>query len=629
MALALTNGVRKAANRIARIVAAEMAGRAHDNPSLLQKGVKRKGQGKLARGASYEDIERRVVKLANEWAVQKELPAAERTGSFSARAKTASKAASITRFKENLANGTFRIPSAEEKAILASAHRIAMTQMKRVYGGGRGFIKRQAGAKGGRYKVKAKSVEKTAFGGRVTYKGRAGGKAYADSALQAYNLARVGSRKSDANFDYDARKYREAIGTGKKFHGVSGRILLEKGWSGSKGTKKRNSKKSGNRSAAQLANDAKLSKIAQLRKVVRKATGASTKGMSVEDLKAAARAHGGYSNNNPGVFGGLALTNPGVFGGLALTNGPFVVAGVSAIKLIGTGAAAALTLAAASSYVDEYLPKVPVIGEYLSNLTVPAAVPMIGGITLNNTVAGTLIGGLTIGLSQFIGRKIGSHQVIQYGSAIGTGILLIGPALDIAAGGAGGVHGISSEELGGLALDNYGGIAVDNTGAYGDGMAYQLGAISGGDDYGQASLGDAFYSGADFDANEGQAMLQGRDSFLRKFGSAPHRIDQHGGRAGGASHLAGRAGHRWGWLVKMIGWQNAEKIAALPPKQRVRVLKGLRENALATFKQLTQQDVAATLAPDEFAAIPTAGGADGVHGAHSSYGSTIFGGQGL
>ena len=82
----------------------------------------------------------------------------------------------------------------------------------------------------------------------------------------------------------------------------------------------------------------------------------------------------------------------------------------------------------------------------------------------------------------------------------------------------------------------------------------------------------------------------------------------------------------------MIGWKNVEKLAKMPPEARVKAIKQLRESALSTFKQISQQAQVQALAPQEFAPVVSgavSGGAEGVHGASSSFGSTIFGGQGL
>jgi hypothetical protein len=355
------------------------------------------------------------------------------------------------------------------------------------------------------------------------------------------------------------------------------------------------------------------------------------------------------ARNNPGVFGalaldnygGLALDNYGGFGGLALSNPlPFGV-GVVAIstgKVIVTGLAGAALHAVVGSKIEEYLPNIP-MGDKLLALEVPESIPVIGGMGLSNTVTG-IIGGLAVILgSQYLGRKFAVHGLAEYGSAVGGGILIAGPILDYAAKGHSDKAGLSADDLAGLAIDNYGDLGAlsedqySGVGVFGDGMAYELGPIVSDDEYGQASLGDAYYSGADFDVDEGDCIVRGRGRFQGKYGTAPQRIEQHGGRQeGSASHLAGRPGHRWGWLIKMIGWKNVEKLAKMPPAARVQAIKQLRDSAMATFKQISQQSQVQALASSEFAPAVSGlntFGADGVHGASSSFGSTIFGGQGM
>jgi len=341
-------------------------------------------------------------------------------------------------------------------------------------------------------------------------------------------------------------------------------------------------------------------------------------------------------------YGALALDN---YGALALDNPVPFVGGVAADagKLVLVGLAGALGHAFVADKVEDLLPKIPVIGEKLLDLSVPDAIPVIGGMELDNTVSGTIAGIALIAISQIAGRKLGQPMLSTYGSALGTGIIMAGPILDFAGGtSAGGDdEGAEDADIAGLALDNYGafyeddlsGLALENTGtfgdAYGDGMAYQLGAIAEeGDDYGQASLGDAYYSGADFDLGEGQALVNGRGAFHRRFGAPTRRVQRMGGTRGGASHLASKPGHRWGWLIKMIGWANVQKLAAMPPKQRVIVIKKLRSNALDTFSQLQVQAQEQVLSAPELAPLGQTG-PDGVSGVFGAYGATVFGGAGL
>ena len=364
--------------------------------------------------------------------------------------------------------------------------------------------------------------------------------------------------------------------------------------------------------------------------------GLSIKEQSALYKQAKANPRGAKSYYRQKHYGALALDNYGAlaldnYGALALDNPVPFVGGVvaSAGKLALTGLVGALGHAYVSPKAEDLIEKIPG-ASMLLELEVPEAVPLIGGMPLTNTIVGIITGAAILAASQYAGRKFGQPMVAQYGSALGAGIALVGPVVDFVS------QDDADEDLAGLALDNYGGLALDNegtfgdAGSYGDGMAYQIGAITSEDqtDFGQCSLGDAYYSGADFDLGEGQALLNGRHAFRSRFGHAPQRIANHGGRSSGASHLAGRPGHRWGWLIQMIGWANVQKLAAMPPKQRVAAIGKLRANALESFKQIQVESQEQILAAPELVPLG-ADGPDGVGGAFGAYGATIFGGAGL
>jgi hypothetical protein len=342
-----------------------------------------------------------------------------------------------------------------------------------------------------------------------------------------------------------------------------------------------------------------------------------------------------------GIFGALALDN---YGALALDN-PMSVDGIKA-SVMKYGAQAAVGIAGAavaikvSPMVTEQVAKIPVAGDFLLGMSIPATipgteieVPLLGGMSLAHTMSGVVTAVALSGAVEALLRYGPSIPVLGdflgYLAPYRTHIHALSGGLVIGGGYADYTSYAGGGDLGALALDNegiFGALALDN--GYGDGMAYQLGAISSDDaDYSQASLADAYYSGADFDLAEGQAVLKGQTEFRRRYGRAPVRVASHGGQSAGPSHLAGRTGHRWGWLVKMIGWSNVQRLAKLPPKERVHIIKGLRSNAITTFKQLQIQAEEAQLASPELTAAPS--GPDGVSGAYSSFGSTIFAGQGL
>jgi hypothetical protein len=180
--------------------------------------------------------------------------------------------------------------------------------------------------------------------------------------------------------------------------------------------------------------------------------------------------------------------------------------------------------------------------------------------------------------------------------------------------------------LGGLALDNVsalGGLALDN---FGDGFAYQTAPLQASNvgDYTQCSMGDAFYSGADFSSAEGQCIMNGRETFFGQFGAPSYRpkSDPHS-----ASHYAGQPGHRWGWLIQTCGWPKAQQIAALPPRKRLKVIAEMRKAAMAAFQRETLLSrasavEAATPAPESLlpAAGSVAGGASAPGGPVGAYG---------
>jgi hypothetical protein len=139
--------------------------------------------------------------------------------------------------------------------------------------------------------------------------------------------------------------------------------------------------------------------------------------------------------------------------------------------------------------------------------------------------------------------------------------------------------------------------AIDMPG-YGDGMAYNLGGLGlqGGDmgaievlgDYSDAVMADAAWSGPDFSAMEGEAALSGPGPWRRRFRAPPIQAKR---QAQHTSRHAGRPGHRWGWLIKLVGFENFRKIAALPAQQRMAFIDKLRKDSVAAVVGLTEADV--------------------------------------
>lgn len=130
--------------------------------------------------------------------------------------------------------------------------------------------------------------------------------------------------------------------------------------------------------------------------------------------------------------------------------------------------------------------------------------------------------------------------------------------------------------------------------AFSDGMAYEVVPLGAEDvealqgiavAYSDAALGDAWYAGQDFSVDEGESLLAGPQVWRERFQPAINRT-----RAPGAMHSrhAGQAGHKWAWLIKWVGWENAVRLAKLPPEERKQALDQIRAAAMASATQVTQ-----------------------------------------
>lgn len=348
--------------------------------------------------------------------------------------------------------------------------------------------------------------------------------------------------------------------------------------------------------------------------------------------------------SNPGMFGG------GMFGGIALEN-PALLGAVPVLKYGAiTGAAAAGGLFVHYKAVPwvsaNVYTKIPVVGEYLVKYNYAAT----------GLLAGTVIAGVAARLQ---GDARTAAGLVATGVFAAGGMLQLAkhlgllneqgeveaPSLELTEEEV--VAAEPSAELsgmfGGIALENRGfhGIALENEGmfgglGYGDGMAYEVASLAppslsgfdqGVSDYAGASPADALYSGADLDVHEGQAAVSGQAAYMAKFGHPPVRIAAMGGQVA-HSHLAGRQGHRWGWLIKMVGFNRFQQIAALPPAKRLVILRKMREAALAAYRQelaASAQLPSAEVSPVDVSGA-TAVAAGAASGADSSYGAMLFAG---
>lgn len=278
----------------------------------------------------------------------------------------------------------------------------------------------------------------------------------------------------------------------------------------------------------------------------------------------------------------------------------------------GIGVAGALVaLAAVSPYVEEQVGRVPVIGEYLAEMPFTVSALGVGALT---TAGGYAIGQARAGLS------------------IGTAAVVGGLFLDLFPRVADFVAGyLPGTNKAGIAYSGiaYSGIEVNPRQYAGVVVNPGYGAADEHDmmlEYGDAADGDAAHSGEDMDDDEGQALMDGPRAFFGRFGRPPRVASRI--RAAYSRH-AGKKGHRWGWMIKLVGPRKAAEIAALAPAQRQAVIADLRRCALSSLQAqmaASQQGSTSQIADGGYNISHE--GAPGAAAGAGGYGSLVYAGAG-
>lgn len=242
-------------------------------------------------------------------------------------------------------------------------------------------------------------------------------------------------------------------------------------------------------------------------------------------------------------------------------------------------------------------------------------VPVLGSVGLNNlsftatgAVAGASLGGLGYAFGRpALGLGLGA---LAFASGIVLDVVSLVLGKDAEAGSAAEDEASDMGEIFNRGVEygelydavsggpvTYGDVALDGSVAPGYGGIVEDGAVVGGgygtlhSEYADAMAGDAQYSGPDFSAAEGQALMDGSTAWFSKFGRSPVRASSIRGTS---SRHAGRAGHRWGWLIKLVGMEKAAQIAALPPERRLAVIASLRKQAVDSLANLMAEQAAGT-----------------------------------
>lgn len=275
--------------------------------------------------------------------------------------------------------------------------------------------------------------------------------------------------------------------------------------------------------------------------------------------------------------------------------------GITTLVLAGAAGAAHYYLA---PMVDEQVTKLPVVGEYLG----------YAPYTITGAAASAVVFGL--------GRLAGAGR---FTDKVALAALLGGPVLDVVDFFRSRASG--SSDMGSIVYNGLGNIAVTTNPAYGEIAVMERANPGYGADtetapmileYGDAQGADAYLSGEDFDDLEGDALIRGPRAFFARFGPPPRVASRV---QGSYSRHAGRQGHRWGWLIKLVGFQKAAEIASLPPAARLQVIEALRRQALASLPAIMSQQ-AALPAPSAYTTMMSdaqaAGGPVGYGGVFAS-----------
>lgn len=295
----------------------------------------------------------------------------------------------------------------------------------------------------------------------------------------------------------------------------------------------------------------------------------------------------------------------------------------------------------------------PMVADYLAKM-LPSRVdlPVVGSVGASNlafTATGLVAGGALVGLGATVAK--GQQGLLNKMAmlAVGGGALIDIVGLVMNAGVGSDMGAIDNEGTIYGAIDNdgnvYGGIDADGN-VYGDVVSYGGYEYAGlmedgtnvsygtvvGSEYADAMPADAEDSGADFSVAEGQALVDGPVAWLKRFGKSPVRAT---GIRGVKSRHAGREGHRWGWLIKLVGMDKAQQIAALPPQQRLEVIAKLRKAALeslaASLNAASTQTTAQIAPAQNLLPAPQDTGLDltgAVGAAGGAYGATMYAGGG-
>ena len=264
-----------------------------------------------------------------------------------------------------------------------------------------------------------------------------------------------------------------------------------------------------------------------------------------------------------------------------------------------------------SAPLQRLVGKVPVVGSLAKQYVAPLVMGAVAGAVhyygvkalqryapgvaakiqpVQFTVAGSLVAGLLL-----MGGKIPLLKKVpaKTRQQVAAAALILGGGLDSYRylsrtmgdlGAAEDLYDFGDE----VALYDYSGLGVD----LGDGMAYDVvplpqnmgmpmgdALLTGNEiDYAGAEFGDAHAAPDDLSVEEGEAAMAGPHFYAQRFGH-PTRSRQRS--TGFMSPMAGRPGHRFGWLIKLVGFDHFRKIASMAPADRVSLIAEMKLKSMA------------------------------------------------
>jgi len=242
------------------------------------------------------------------------------------------------------------------------------------------------------------------------------------------------------------------------------------------------------------------------------------------------------------------------------------------------------------SGAQNMLKRIPFVGKFLANVIGFAPSSLLGALSvepvnmlaklasrwmpdMNASLFYALIGGVAATLVGYLPIPTGIRGKLQVAIAAGSGAI----AYDKWRSAGANSGPMEAETLEDIATSNEGNVA----GLLGLG---EPGIVDVGD---VVTLGDIYYSGPDLSGSELGAARTGRVGAwkrLKRMRIRRHVQPQQGVQPGEKSHYEGE---QFDWLYQIIGPDGMQRLAQLPPDQRVATIHAMKQEALQSFRQHT------------------------------------------